>query len=33
MLETTQIYTHLSIKQILEVHAATHPAVEDREAG
>jgi len=25
-LETTQIYTHLSIKQLQEVHAATHPA-------
>ena len=24
-LETTQIYTHLSIKQLQEVHAATHP--------
>ncbi|MEZ5276977.1 MAG: tyrosine-type recombinase/integrase [Opitutaceae bacterium] len=23
---TTQIYTHLSIKQLQEVHAATHPA-------
>jgi len=25
-LETTQLYTHLSIKQLQEVHAATHPA-------
>ncbi len=25
-LETTQMYTHLSIKQLQEVHAATHPA-------
>ena len=25
-LETTEIYTHLSIKQLQEVHAATHPA-------
>jgi len=25
-LETTEVYTHLSIKQLQEVHAATHPA-------
>jgi len=25
MLETTQIYTHLSIKQLQQVHDATHP--------
>lgn len=25
-LETTEIYTHLSIKQLRELHAATHPA-------
>jgi len=25
-LETTQVYTHLSIKQLQQVHAATHPS-------
>jgi len=24
-LDATQIYTHVSIRQLIEVHAATHP--------
>jgi integrase/recombinase XerD len=32
-LSTTEIYTHVSIDKLLEIHAATHPArVERREA-
>jgi integrase/recombinase XerD len=25
-LQTTQVYTHVSIRKLKEVHAATHPA-------
>ena len=30
-LKTTQIYTHLAIRQLQEIHRATHPAKLERE--
>jgi integrase/recombinase XerD len=30
-LETTQIYTHVAIRQLQEIHRATHPAKLERE--
>ena len=32
-LESTQVYTHVSIRQLKAVHAATHPASKDKGAG
>jgi len=29
-LETTQIYTHLSIAKLKDIHTATHPAKENK---
>jgi integrase/recombinase XerD len=31
-LKTTQIYTHLAIRQLQEIHRATHPAKLERKA-
>ena len=30
-LETTQIYTHVAIRQLQEIHRSTHPAKLERE--
>jgi integrase/recombinase XerD len=30
-LETTQIYTQVSIRKLKEIHTATHPARKDRQ--
>ena len=30
-LETTQVYTHVAIRQLQEIHRATHPAKLQRE--
>jgi integrase/recombinase XerD len=30
-LKTTQIYTHVAIRQLKEIHSATHPAKLERE--
>ncbi|MND01598.1 Tyrosine recombinase XerD [compost metagenome] len=30
-LETTQVYTHVAIRQLQEIHRATHPAKLERE--
>ena len=30
-LKTTQIYTHVAIRQLQEIHRATHPAKLDRD--
>jgi integrase/recombinase XerD len=32
-LTTTQIYTHVSIQQLKDIHAATHPARMERDRG
>lgn len=32
-LETTQIYTQVSIRQLKEIHAATHPTEQPRSGG